>query len=137
MQSVLGTVGYPANFLAVEELTMLCQNCGRQVEFIGNVCPWCGVQKIQSQSIHMFIYIYGIPLGLLGGFIGNKVNDEYGMIVGALIGLVVGVALGYRTGSTAGIVNLKCPHCRTDLEVTRSEGPNYKCPKCGQLFHLR
>lgn len=116
---------------------MLCQNCGRQVEFIGNVCPWCGAQKLQSQSIHLFVNIFGIGLGLLGGFIGYKVNAEMGMIVGGLIGMVVGVALGYKTGSTAGTVNLKCPLCGTELVVDRAKGPNYNCPKCGGLFHLK
>lgn len=116
---------------------MLCQNCGRQVEFIGNVCPWCGAQKLQSQSILLFANIFGIGLGLLGGFIGDKVNDEYGMVVGALIGLVVGVALGYRTGSTAGSVEVQCPNCKADLTVNRAEGPNFNCCKCVGLFHLK
>ena len=77
---------------------MQCLNCGREVEFNGNVCPWCGAQKLQSQSIHMFINIYGIPLGLPGGFIGDRMNGEYGMVVGGLLGAIIGVILGYRTG---------------------------------------
>lgn len=31
---------------------MLCLICGREVEFNGNVCPWCGTQKVQSQVTH-------------------------------------------------------------------------------------
>ena len=38
---------------------MLCQNYGRQVEFVGNVCPWCGAQKLQSQTIQIFFYVRG------------------------------------------------------------------------------
>lgn len=31
---------------------MLCLNCGKEIPVIGNVCPWCGAQKVQSQVTH-------------------------------------------------------------------------------------
>ncbi len=118
---------------------MLCQNCGREVEFIGNVCPWCGVQKLQSQSIHIFIYIYGIPLGLLGAFIGDKVNPEMGMVVGALIGMVVGVILGYSRGAQVGTQNgnpnqTDCPHCGYKTSINVAQNPDKYCFNCGKRF---
>ena len=124
---------------------MLCQNCGRQVEFIGNVCAWCGAPKIQSQSIHLFANIFGIGLGLLGGFIGSKVNEEYGMIVGALIGLVVGVLLGYNKGAQVGTQNgaarrgenanrTDCPHCGYRTSFNVAQNPDKYCANCGKRF---
>ena len=116
---------------------MLCQNCGRQVEFVGNVCAWCGAPKMQSQSIHLYSQIFGIALGFLGVFIGNKVDPEIGWLVGGLIGVVVGALLGIKAGSNVGTVNVQCPNCGTALVVNRAQGPNYNCPQCGGLFHLK
>ena len=115
---------------------MLCQNCGRQVEFVGNVCAWCGAPKMQSQAAHFYFYIWGF-LGLcLGGFIGNLVEPEAGAFFGALIGGIILGVIGYNKGSNAFNQNVSCPHCKADLVVNRAAGPNYTCANCGGTFHL-
>ena len=121
---------------AKEEETMLCQNCGRQVEFVGNVCPWCGAQKLQSQTIHIFLYIGGFIGLCIGGRAGYVVSGDDGVFVGALIGGIIGGVLGLFKGSAALKQQVSCPHCNADLEVDRAQGPNYNCPECGGIFHL-
>lgn len=115
---------------------MLCQNCGRQVEFVGNVCPWCGAQKLQSQTIHIFLYIGGFIGLCIGGRAGYVVSGDDGVFVGALIGGIIGGVLGLFKGSAALKQQVSCPHCNADLEVDRAQGPNYNCPECGGIFHL-
>lgn len=116
---------------------MLCQNCGRNVEFIGNVCPWCGAQKMQSQLTHMYSYFWGFLGAGVCGYIGYTVNPEAGWLIGGGFGLVLGVIIGFAKGSTALNQNVQCPHCGANLVLNRSEGPNYKCLNCGGLFHLK
>ena len=116
---------------------MLCQNCGRQVEFIGNVCPWCGAPKLQSQTIQIFFYIWGFIGLCVGGGIGYLAVGDEGAFVGGVIGGIVGGVVGYFKGSTAPNQNVKCPHCKARLAVNRVEGPNYNCPKCGGVFHIQ
>lgn len=116
---------------------MLCLNCGREVEFNGNVCPWCGAQKVQSQVTHIYSYFWGFLGAGVGGFIGFQMNADVGWLIGGGIGLVVGVVFGFSKGSAALNQNVKCPGCGTDLVVDRAKGPNYNCPKCGGLFHLK
>lgn len=88
---------------------MLCQNCGREVEFNGNVCPWCGAQKVQSQVTHIYSYFWGFLGAGGGGFIGYQINPEVGWLIGGGIGLVVGVVFGFSKGSSALNQNVKCP----------------------------
>ena len=116
---------------------MLCQNYGRQVEFVGNVCPWCGAQKLQSQTIQIFFYVWGFIGLCVGGGIGYLAVGDEGAFVGGLIGGVIGIVIGIFKGSTALNQNVKCPGCGTDLVVDKAKGPNYNCCKCGQLFHLK
>ena len=125
------------NGIKQEETTMLCLNCGREVEFNGNVCPWCGAQKVQSQVTHIYSYFWGFLGAGVGGFIGYQMEPEVGWLIGGGIGLVVGVVFGFSKGSTALNQNVKCPLCGTDLVVDKAKGPNYNCPKCGGLFHLQ
>jgi DNA-directed RNA polymerase subunit RPC12/RpoP len=116
---------------------MLCLNCGREVEFNGNVCPWCGAQKVQSQLTHIYAYFWGILGAGLGAFIGYQMDPEFGWFVGGGIGMVGGIVIGLAKGSSALKQAVKCPLCGTDLEVDRAKGPNYNCGKCGGLFHLQ
>lgn len=116
---------------------MLCLNCGRDVEFNGNVCPWCGAQKAQSQLTHIFCYFWGFLGAGVGGFIGYQMDPEVGWLIGGGIGMVIGIIIGLNKGSTALNQNVQCPHCKATLIVNRSEGPNYNCCECGQLFHLQ
>ena len=116
---------------------MLCLNCGRQVEFVGNVCPWCGAQKLQSQNLHITTLFWGLLGTFLGAGIGWEFNNVVGAVIGGIIGMVGGTALGIARASAPLNQNVKCPLCRTDLVVDKAKGPNYNCPKCGGLFHLQ
>jgi hypothetical protein len=62
---------------------MICSGCGKKIPFNGKVCPYCLRDKSSDQTYH----VWGMVLGLAGGFIGYEV---YGLL-GAIIGLVVGV----------------------------------------------
>ena len=115
---------------------MLCQNCGRQVEFVGNVCPWCGAQKMRSQAAHIYFYIWGFIGVGIGGFIGYHTGEDAGGFVGALVGGVILGVIGYIKGANAFNQQVACPHCKADLIVNSSQGPNYTCQNCGGVFHL-
>ena len=80
---------------------MLCQNCGRQVEFVGNVCPWCGAPKLQSQTIQIFFYIWGFIGMCVGAGIGYLTIGDEGAYIGGLIGEVIAVVIGIIKGSAA------------------------------------
>ena len=116
---------------------MLCQNCGRQVEFVGNVCPWCGAQKMRSQAAHICFYIWGfIGVGIGGGIGYLTVGDEGGFIGGVIGGVVLGVA-GYAKGLNAFDRVVKCPNCGADTAVKKSHTrPFHHCPNCGSLIRL-
>lgn len=79
---------------------MLCLNCGREIEFNGNVCPWCGAPKMQSQRVSIFSLLYGLGGAFIGVGLGVTVNEEFGWLIGGFIGMVIGVIAGYSKGST-------------------------------------
>jgi len=73
---------------------MLCQNCGKQVEFVGNVCPWCHTPKVKSQVIHVYAYIGGLLGGVLGAGAGYVISHGDFSMFGCLLGMCAGIFTG-------------------------------------------
>lgn len=70
---------------------MHCSNCGKDVPFAGNVCPYCHADKSSDQQKQ----ILGMFFGLVGAVAGWLIH---GILV-ALIGLFVGVIVGFIVAS--------------------------------------
>ena len=91
---------------------MLCQNCGKEIPFVGQVCPWCHTNKAESQRTFLLVYVYGFVGMILGAVLGaasgigtaiDKGFLEGDGEVGWLIGGVVG---GFTLGVIGGIIGL-------------------------------
>ena len=128
---------------------MLCQNCGRQVEFVGNVCPWCGAKKQQSQATLIFFWIGGIIGLCIGGFIGHQMEPEAGAFIGGVIGGIIGGVIGIlktptiqnsshednREQTNNSIVERPfCPHCGCNTGIDTDLNPDKFCVNCGKRF---
>lgn len=70
---------------------MLCSNCGKDIPFNGNVCPWCHADKSGDQ----FVYVAGFLAGCLGFFVGNMVNGCVGGLIGMVVCMVAAVIGGH------------------------------------------
>lgn len=70
---------------------MLCSNCGKDIPFNGNVCPYCHADKSGDQMITTL----GVIGGAIGGFIGYSVNGVGGAIVGFFVGAIPLMILGF------------------------------------------
>jgi hypothetical protein len=70
---------------------MRCSNCGKDVPFNGNVCPWCNNDKTADKQTQ----ILGFFFGLVGGALGWLIHG-FGV---ALIGIVIGVLVGMYVAS--------------------------------------
>jgi len=68
---------------------MLCLGCGREIPFVGAVCPYCQRDKSGSS----FVYIVGMALGGIGALFGYLIGDFGTMLGGGFIGTVVGCIL--------------------------------------------
>lgn len=67
---------------------MRCSNCGKDIPFTGNVCPYCHVDKSGDQTSMVFGMIFGVIGGGLGWAIAGPGVAFIGLIVGVIIGLV-------------------------------------------------
>lgn len=76
---------------------MHCSNCGKDIPFNGNVCPYCHADKSKDKEIHM-TFLAG---AFAGGLIGWKVAGED--FIGAMIGGFIG---GIVLGTIAIVVTL-------------------------------
>jgi hypothetical protein len=61
-----------------------CSNCGKNIPFMGNVCPWCHADKSKDQAVQVSL-VAGTIFGVLIGVVVNDVG------VGIVAGLVCGV----------------------------------------------
>ena len=116
---------------------MQCSNCGKNVEFAGNICPYCGTPKIQDQRINIFAYLYGFGGAAIGAGLGLGVNEEVGWLVGGFIGMIIGTFAGILKGSAPFAQNIQCPHCGITNTVNPAQGPNFQCYKCKGIFHIQ
>jgi hypothetical protein len=67
---------------------MHCSNCGKDVPFAGNVCPYCHADKSGDQQKQVFGFIFGIAGGALGWLIHGVVAALIGFFVGAIVGII-------------------------------------------------
>jgi cytochrome c biogenesis protein CcdA len=65
---------------------MRCSNCGKNIPFKGNICPYCNCDKSKDQFLHLL----GITGGILVGFLSFLVSSP---CTGPLIGLIIGAAV--------------------------------------------
>jgi len=75
---------------------MLCSNCGKNIPFTGNVCPYCHKDKTKDQNIQV--------LGVLGGLVGLAPGWFIGgaaVVVVPLLGMIAGIGLGYWVSNKA------------------------------------
>ena len=70
---------------------MRCSNCGKNIPFNGNVCPYCHADKSGDQRKQ----ILGMFFGMVGAGLGWAIHG----IGAALIGLVIGVIVGLIAAS--------------------------------------
>jgi hypothetical protein len=66
---------------------MLCSNCGKDVPFAGNVCPYCHANKSEDQQKQVF----GILFGMVGGALGWLIHGIGAALIGLFVGMVVGL----------------------------------------------
>jgi len=114
---------------------MLCVNCGKEVPFGGRVCPWCHADNSRSHASHLFSRVLGFIGAAVGAGIGYMIDEEMGWLVGGVIGMIIGAVIGFSKGMSTHR-NVKCPNCGTMLRVDTTQGPNYQCFKCQEMFHL-
>lgn len=62
---------------------MICSNCGKDVPFGGNVCPYCGAEKSGDQAT----YVLAVIGGVIGGVIGFVSYKAPGAVIGFLVGI--------------------------------------------------
>jgi len=68
---------------------MRCSNCGKDIPFAGNVCPYCHADKSGDQRQQVFAILFGFGGGALGWAIHGPVAALIGLVVGVIVGLIV------------------------------------------------
>jgi hypothetical protein len=77
---------------------MHCSDCGKNIPFGGQVCPYCKRDKSGDQTAT----VAGVIAMMAGGFFGNVLGGLGGMIVGAFsLGLVAAIVSQVGKGNTA------------------------------------
>lgn len=74
---------------------MRCSGCGKEIPFVGEVCPNCQRDKSgdqQTQTLAMFF-------GFIGGAIGWFISGIGAAIIGMIVGVVVGMIMAAMTGA--------------------------------------
>ena len=64
---------------------MLCSSCGKDIPFVGQVCPHCQRDKSNDQVAQV--------VGCVGLFVGAGLGWVIGGVVGAIIGAVITAGL--------------------------------------------
>lgn len=71
-----------------------CANCGKNVPFEGDVCPWCKADKSAQKIIKVFGLAGALLVGLAVGAMSSGFLPAFiGGIVGAVVGTVIGAIL--------------------------------------------
>jgi WYL domain len=75
---------------------MLCPGCGKDIPFVGEVCPYCHRDKSSAQGYH----VLALGSGLLFGWIGYVIFGGGGAVFGFILG-VIGVFVKMGSTTTA------------------------------------
>jgi hypothetical protein len=68
---------------------MLCSNCGKDIPFTGDVCPYCKTDKSKDQRIHAFAMLFAISGCLIGYFFGGFFKSILAGVVFGIIGMII------------------------------------------------
>lgn len=127
---------------------MYCSNCGKDIPFAGNVCPYCGADKSKDQQAYAALVMGGIGGAIIGWIVSANLIGEpcFGIIgvfpggfIGALIGaLAHAIVRNYRPSSRYRDEfehRIKCDRCNANINVSGSHLPgNIVCYHCGKEF---
>jgi predicted lipid-binding transport protein (Tim44 family) len=81
---------------------MTCSNCGKDVPFGGNVCPYCKADKSGDQMIQAIAFMGAMAGGVAGGIVGLIVgNILAGVATGMIIGMIAGAFVAADVASKA------------------------------------
>lgn len=75
---------------------MRCSGCGKDVPFLGDVCPYCQRDKSKDQNYT----ILSVVFGLVGGVIGYFIFGFWGVIGGLVAGCIAAIIIAYENGNT-------------------------------------
>lgn len=105
-----GSSEFPAHREEVE--AMICSGCGKDIPFVGEVCPYCHREKKSDQAQQMHAMFFGTLGAAIGAAIGYGENKEVGWLIGGFIGMVAGVVSGLIQGRDAVPPESKPPEVR-------------------------
>ena len=74
---------------------MLCTNCGKNIPFAGNVCPYCHADKSEDKKKHArtLNYVGAVVIGGMAGVLVGFMISGPAICVGAILGPVLCVTL--------------------------------------------
>lgn len=81
---------------------MICRNCGKDVSFIGKVCPYCHASKEEAKNFQMSFYLIAFSGGFIGAFIGfllAAAKGTSGKMIPMAIGFMIAAAISGITYS--------------------------------------
>ena len=76
---------------------MLCSGCGKDIPFVGQVCPFCQRDKTKDQGNQTLLVI----MLIVGGGIGYLIGGFKGLLWGLGVGMVLGVIISVSNASAA------------------------------------
>jgi len=132
---------------------MLCEHCGMDIPFVGDICPHCHKPKIESQASHMSGLVFGVIGAFVGGSLGYEINGFIGGIVLGFIGLVVFITLGILSAQynikkskvnkpSPTLINRENQHQQVnsshsgtgELKLIQPATYEFECPHCKSLL---
>ena len=69
-------------------MSITCTTCGKEISYVGSVCPYCGAEKGDDKRIQLWIGL-GAVIGAIIGVAGYGFNIP-SILVGVLGGMIVG-----------------------------------------------
>ena len=76
---------------------MRCSNCGKNIPFKGNVCPYCHCDKSRDQFFQILELAGGILAGILSFFVSSPCTGPFiGLIIGACVFVLLSVAIAQK-----------------------------------------
>jgi uncharacterized membrane protein len=86
---------------------MLCSGCGKDIPFVGSVCPYCQRDKTKDQQE----FVLAMILGLVLGYLGLKFFGFWGAIGGFFGGILIAAIMrGTKT-------------LAPEVRITKPQGP--------------